>query len=122
LGFASWAAFAVASLLHISHAYWAAMTVWVIFQTTRGLMIMRGFWRIAGTIVGAALGFAILHMVGDPYVQILCLSLWIGGTASYWILPATEIPVDVRCGGKPRAGAPDKIRRWLQRSEMKSNG
>lgn len=27
LGFASWAAFAVASLLHISNAYWAAMPV-----------------------------------------------------------------------------------------------
>lgn len=82
LGFASWAAFAVASLLHISNAYWAAMPVWVIFQTTRGLMIMRGLGRVAGTIIGAAFGFAILHVVADPYIQLFGLALWVGCTAT----------------------------------------
>jgi uncharacterized membrane protein YccC len=77
LALAAWLAFAIASLLHIENAYWAAMPVWVVAQSSRGLLLERGFFRIVGTLVGAAVGFGLIHIPASPYVVLALLGVWI---------------------------------------------
>lgn len=77
LSFAAWLAFAIASFLHVGNAYWAAMPVWVVSQATKGLLIERAVFRIAGTLVGAAVGFGLMRLTGDPYLLLALLGLWV---------------------------------------------
>ena len=74
----AWLSFSIASLLHLHNAYWAAVPVWVISQSARGVLIERAIFRIVGTLVGAAVGFALIHIPASPYLQLVLLALWIG--------------------------------------------
>ncbi|HAE49186.1 MAG: hypothetical protein CMO30_25235 [Tistrella sp.] len=86
-------AFSIAALLHVQNAYWAAMPVWVVAQSARGLLIERGIFRILGTLMGAGFGLAAVTFAGDPLPTLVALGLWmaagagatrlIRGTASY---------------------------------------
>jgi uncharacterized membrane protein YccC len=71
-------AFAIATLLHIENPYWAAMPVWVVSQAAKGLMLERAFFRLVGTLVGAAVGFAIVRLGLPPLLSLLVLGLWVG--------------------------------------------
>ncbi|HET8728107.1 MAG TPA: FUSC family protein [Alphaproteobacteria bacterium] len=82
LAVSAWTAFALASSLHIANAYWAAMPVWVVAQPSRGLLIERGLFRVVGTVLGAAFGFAVLHVVGDRYLQLLTVAGWVALNAA----------------------------------------
>jgi len=82
LASAAWLAFAIASIWHVENAYWAAMPIWVITQPYRGLMLERGLFRILGTLVGAAVGFALLRGVADPLVVFATLGLWVAINAA----------------------------------------
>jgi uncharacterized membrane protein YccC len=77
LAFAAWLAYAIASLLHVGNAYWAAMPVWVVAQSAKGLLIERGFFRFIGTLLGAAAGFGILERGPNPCLSLLLLGVWI---------------------------------------------
>lgn len=77
LALAAWLSFAVASLLHVHNAYWAAMPVWVLTQSSRGLLLERAVFRVVGTLLGAGIGLALVHLPLSPYVQLAMLSLWI---------------------------------------------
>jgi uncharacterized membrane protein YccC len=77
LAFASWLSFAVAALLHVHNAYWAAMPTWVIVQSTRGLVLERGVLRVLGTLIGAAAGFGIMKLPLPAVAQLALLSLWV---------------------------------------------
>ncbi len=79
LGCAAWLAFAIATFLHIENAYWAVMPVWVVSQPARGLLIGRAVFRVVGTLVGAAFGFALMWLDPGPAVVLACLGLWIAG-------------------------------------------
>ncbi|WP_408583187.1 FUSC family protein [Paraburkholderia tropica] len=56
----------VAALLALTSAYllgidsprWAGMTVWLVAQTTRGLLFERAVARLVGSIIGASAGAA----------------------------------------------------------------
>lgn len=74
-------AFGIASQLHVQNAYWAAMPVWVVAQAQRGLMIERGVFRVVGTLVGSAVGFAILMFLHQPVLVLIALSVWVTLTA-----------------------------------------
>jgi len=74
---AAWLAFAIATLLHVEHAYWAVMPVWVVAQASRGLLLERAFFRIVGTLAGAAAGFVLIHLPLGPYAVLALLGLWI---------------------------------------------
>lgn len=86
-------AFSIAALLHVQNAYWAAMPVWVVAQSARGLLIERGIFRILGTLMGAGFGLAAVTFAGDPLPTLVALGFWmaagagatrlIRGTASY---------------------------------------
>ncbi len=92
LGLSAWLAFALAVLLQVPNAYWAAMPVWVVAQSSRGLLLERGLFRILGTLLGAAGGFAILQAAPQhPYLQIALLSAWVAaGAALTHLLPGAR--------------------------------
>jgi uncharacterized membrane protein YccC len=77
LALSAWVAFAIATLVHVQNAYWAAMPVWVVAQASRGVLVERAVFRVMGTLLGAAVGFALLHVPVDPYVQFALLGLWV---------------------------------------------
>ncbi len=81
LALAAWLSFAVAACLHVHNAYWAAMPVWVISQSSRGVLVERALFRVIGTVVGAAVGFALVNLPVTPYLQLLLLAGWIAGNA-----------------------------------------
>ncbi len=74
LALAAWLSFTIAVLLGVDNPYWAAMPVWVISQASRGLIYERALFRVGGTLLGAALGLAFLHLP-DPYLQLLSMAL-----------------------------------------------
>jgi uncharacterized membrane protein YccC len=77
LALAAVLAFAIATLLHTGNAYWAAMPVWVVSQSARGLLLERAAFRILGTLLGAAVGFTLIHLIGDPVILLLLLGGWV---------------------------------------------
>lgn len=77
LALSAWVAFAIATLVHVQNAYWAAMPVWVVAQASRGVLIERALFRVLGTLLGAAAGFAMLQVPVHPYGQFALLSLWV---------------------------------------------
>lgn len=81
LALSAWVAFAIASVWHVEHAYWAAMPVWVVAQASRGVLLERAFFRVVGTLLGAAAGFLLLRLPVHPYVQLAPLGLWVAASA-----------------------------------------
>ena len=77
LALSAWVAFAIATLVHVQNAYWAAMPVWVVAQASRGVLIERALFRVLGTLLGAAAGFAMLQVPVHPYGQFALLGLWV---------------------------------------------
>lgn len=67
-----------AATLDVAHPWWAAMTVWLVAQPTRGLFIERCIARLTGTAVGALIGGALLvAFFNNPPVLLLALALWV---------------------------------------------
>lgn len=66
-------ALALCSTAGIHHPWWAAMTVWLVAQPTRGLFIERCVARLAGTAVGAMAGGLFLYFFLDSPGILLCL-------------------------------------------------
>lgn len=62
--------------------FWAAMTVWLVAQPTRGQLVGKCLGRLAGSIIGAAaaVGFIHLHAL-SPVAFVVVLALWVGGAA-----------------------------------------
>ena len=82
LAFAAWLAFAIAASLHVEHAFWAAMPIWVVAQSSRGLLLERAVLRVIGTLVGAAAGFGILHVPVPLMAQLGLLAAWVAVCAA----------------------------------------
>jgi uncharacterized membrane protein YccC len=82
LAFAAWLAFAIASLLHVGNAYWAAMPIWVVAQASRGLLLERAVLRFLGTVLGAAVGFGLLRLTDDPRLLLALLGLWVAANSA----------------------------------------
>ncbi|WP_225026728.1 FUSC family protein [Xinfangfangia pollutisoli] len=80
-------ALAAAVALGLQNPFWAAMPVWVVAQPWRQDLLLRGVLRVAGTLIGAALGWAALHWLPSTPLLILFLALALscGTVASYWI-------------------------------------
>ena len=80
-----------ASALGLHNTHWAAMTVWLVAQPTRGLLLEKSILRIAGTLVGAAAGFGLLALFPDRLVPLVVgLALWsaLCAGASAFVRPA----------------------------------
>jgi uncharacterized membrane protein YccC len=71
-------ALAFAHAVHIHHPWWAAMTVWLVAQPTRGLLLERSLARFIGTGIGATAGTVILNLFSHDKLMSLCaLALWL---------------------------------------------
>jgi uncharacterized membrane protein YccC len=46
-------------------------------QASRGVLLERALFRVVGTLLGAAVGFAIRHVPVHPYAQFALLGLWV---------------------------------------------
>lgn len=95
LAFSAWISFVLAVLLGVDNPYWAAMPVWVIAQSTRGLLLERAIYRVMGTVIGAAVGLLILltdHAVWQLLLMTLIIFISAGslqviqGVRSYMVL------------------------------------
>jgi uncharacterized membrane protein YccC len=77
--------------LGLKHTHWAAMTVWLTAQPTRGLLLDKSVLRVVGTLVGAAVGFGLLSVFLDHTVALVVgLTLWTAlcAGASAFVRPA----------------------------------
>jgi uncharacterized membrane protein YccC len=71
-------ALAVAENLSIHHPWWAAMTVWLVAQPTRGLLLERSLARLAGTVCGAFAGALILGFLAQHWLPALfAVAAWL---------------------------------------------
>lgn len=73
LAFSAWFSFLIAVLFGVDNPYWAAMPVWVIAQSTRGLTVERAIYRIIGTLIGAGAGLLILA-TAQPIWQLVLMA------------------------------------------------
>lgn len=95
LAFSAWISFILAVLFGVENPYWAAMPVWVIAQSTRGVLLERALYRVMGTVIGAAVGLLILltdHAVWQLLLMTLIIFISAGslqliqGVRSYMVL------------------------------------
>ncbi|MFM2484651.1 FUSC family protein [Celerinatantimonas yamalensis] len=71
-------AFATAWNFGIHHPWWAAMTVWLVAQPTRGLLLERSLARLIGTICGALVGALILNLLAENRLDALfAVAAWL---------------------------------------------
>ncbi len=62
--------------------FWAAMTVWLVAQPTRGQLVGKCLGRLAGSVIGAAAAVGFIHLyAASPELFVLVLAIWVGGTA-----------------------------------------
>jgi uncharacterized membrane protein YccC len=73
------AALVVARALGLDNPHWAAMTVWIVAQPTRGMVVSKGLYRLAGTVAGSAAAAGIITLFGQqPLPLSLALAAWVG--------------------------------------------
>ena len=66
-------------LFQIDEPLWAGLTVWQGIQPAPGMAISRGFWRIVGVLIGAAMGVLLTALFSQaPELFILSFALWVG--------------------------------------------
>ncbi|MCW2248405.1 putative membrane protein YccC [Azospirillum fermentarium] len=76
--FASWLALALATALGLESPHWAAMTVWVVAQPTRGMLVEKSLYRLTGTFAGSVVGVGlVLGSGGNPWLLTGGLALWV---------------------------------------------
>ncbi len=65
--------------LKLEHPQWAMMTVFIVAQPVAGMVLAKGFYRLIGTLFGAAAAIGIGRLSGnDAWLFVAALSLWIG--------------------------------------------
>lgn len=65
--------------LKLEHPQWAMMTVFIVAQPVAGMVLAKGFYRLIGTLVGAAAAVAITFLCGgNAWLFVAAVSLWIG--------------------------------------------
>src|SRR5690606_17957329 len=79
----SCAALLLAWLAGLEHPQWAAMTVWAASQPARGMLLEKGLFRFAGTVVGTGVGVLFVLAAGDHTLLLACgLALWVATCAA----------------------------------------
>jgi uncharacterized membrane protein YccC len=76
---ASLIALYIAFLLNLDDPKWAAMTVWIVAQGSRGMSLSKGQYRFAGTVVGAMVAIVLTALFAQtPEIFLPALALWLG--------------------------------------------
>ena len=75
---ASLAALYVAFLLDLDNPKWAAMTVWIVAQNSRGMSLSKSRFRIIGTVVGATVAVTLIALFAQIQEMFIpALGLWL---------------------------------------------
>lgn len=70
-------AFIIAHTLGLQHAYWASMPIWVIPGVSREEFILKGIYRVLGTILGGILALTIVSFSLPIFIKVLFLAFLI---------------------------------------------
>lgn len=76
-------AMVAAQMLGISHAYWAAMTVFLVAQPTREMTLQRSLARFAGTLAGACVGWLFVATHPPQALLGLEIAIWVAACAAF---------------------------------------
>ena len=72
-------ALAVAFWWELGEPQWAAMTVWIVAQGSRGESLSKGRWRLVGTILGMVSAISLVAVFPQqPWLFLPVLALWAG--------------------------------------------
>jgi uncharacterized membrane protein YccC len=75
---ASVTALYIAFLLDFEEPKWAAMTVWIVAQGSRGMSLSKSQYRLLGTVIGAAMAMVLVAAFGQaPDLFFLALAAWL---------------------------------------------
>ncbi len=76
---ASLVALGIAFWMELGEPQWAAMTVWITAQGSRGESLSKGRWRLVGTVLGMAGAVGLVSAFPQaPWLFIPALALWAG--------------------------------------------
>lgn len=76
---ASLVALYIALLLDLDEPKWAAMTVWIVAQSSRGMSLSKSQYRLLGTVAGAAVALVLVALFAQtPELFLVALALWLG--------------------------------------------
>src|SRR6516225_12133211 len=69
----------VAFTFNLDQPQWALLTVFIVSQPQSGLVLAKSFYRIIGTVIGAAVALLLVALFAQERVLFLgALALWIG--------------------------------------------
>jgi uncharacterized membrane protein YccC len=72
-------ALVIALWVDLPHPYWAMATVYITSQPLAGATSSKSFYRVLGTLIGAAATVAIVpNLVNAPELLCLVIALWLG--------------------------------------------
>ncbi|CAB3752221.1 fusaric acid resistance protein [Burkholderia sp. MSh2] len=76
---ASLLALYIAFRMNLDDPVWAASTVWIVAQGSRGMGLSKSQYRILGTVIGAAVALVLTGLFAQtPELFLLALAVWIG--------------------------------------------
>ena len=69
----------VAYFLGLEQPQWAMMTVFIVSQPVAGMVLAKGFFRLAGTLIGAIASVLMVKVAGSEHIAyVTALAAWIG--------------------------------------------
>ena len=93
------AGFIIGLIFPLQNVYWILLTIVVIMRPGYGLTKQRSYQRIAGTIMGGIIAFAVLSFVTNPIIigtlTIVCMLLGYAFTAINYRIGATFVTIYV---------------------------
>jgi len=91
--------FIISFIFPLQNVYWILLTIVVIMRPGYGLTKQRSYQRIAGTVIGGVIAFAILSVVHQPVIigtlTIICMLLGYAFTATNYSIGATFVTIYV---------------------------
>ncbi|QEN89140.1 FUSC family protein [Labrys sp. KNU-23] len=76
---ASLIALYIAFLINLDSPKWAAMTVWIVAQGSRGMTLSKARYRVLGTFAGTGIAVTLTALFAQAPELLLCaLAIWIG--------------------------------------------
>ena len=76
---ASLIALYIAFLINLDSPKWAAMTVWIVAQGSRGMTLSKARYRVIGTFAGTGIAVTLTALFAQAPESLLCaLAIWIG--------------------------------------------
>lgn len=76
---ASLIALYIAFLINLDSPKWAAMTVWIVAQGSRGMTLSKARYRVLGTFAGTGIAVSLTALFAQTPELLLCaLAIWVG--------------------------------------------